>query len=77
MNLGLAVLTSNDAHGSVNDGEEVHLGLNSEMLIRDSDGREIRLDPMPLHVKLILDAGGLMPFVKHRLTSENGEREKR
>lgn len=76
VNLGLMVVTSNEACDAMNDGDEILFDPDSERLIRGSDGRAVRVDPMPLHVKAILDAGGLMPFVKRRLSAKSGKSEK-
>ncbi len=77
VNLGLMVVTSSDAYDVLNDGEEIFFNPDSERLIRTSDGKSVRVDSTPLHVKAILDAGGLMPFVKRRLSAKSGESEKR
>jgi len=77
VNLGLMVVTSNDAYDELNDGDDVLFDPVSERVIRSSDGRTVQVDSIPLHVKSILDAGGLMPFVKRRLSAKSGESEKR
>ena len=67
INLGLPVVTSTDAVSSLRDGEIAILDLTSSSLTTE-DGREtVNLEPIPQHVKKILDSGGLVPYIKAKL----------
>lgn len=76
VNLGLAVAVSSEACEMIKAGEMVQLDHMNGTLTRISDGRQAHLDPMPDHVRAILDAGGLVPFVKRRLSDQRGKRQK-
>jgi len=67
INLGLPVVTSTDAVDSLRDGEIGTLDLTSSSLTTESGRRTVTLDPIPQHVKKILDSGGLVPYIKAKL----------
>jgi 3-isopropylmalate/(R)-2-methylmalate dehydratase small subunit len=67
VNLGLFVMTSKDAADLFVDGDEARLDLRNNSLMSADGGRSAVLAPIPEHVKKILDAGGLVPYVKARL----------
>jgi 3-isopropylmalate/(R)-2-methylmalate dehydratase small subunit len=67
INLGLPVVTSKDAVSSLRDGEIAVLDLTTSSLTTE-DGREtVNFEPIPQHVKKILDSGGLVPYIKAKL----------
>lgn len=67
INLGLPVMTSTDAANSLRDGEVAVLDLPSSSLTTENGSRTVTLDPIPQHVKKILDRGGLVPYIKAKL----------
>jgi 3-isopropylmalate dehydratase small subunit len=70
INLGLPVATSTDAVDALRDGEVVVLDIDSSSLTTE-DGRDaVTIEPIPQHVKKILDSGGLVPYIKARLRNE-------
>jgi 3-isopropylmalate/(R)-2-methylmalate dehydratase small subunit len=70
INLGLPVVTSTDAVDALRDGEVVVLDIDSSSLTTE-DGRDtVTIEPIPQHVKKILDSGGLVPYIKAKLRNE-------
>jgi 3-isopropylmalate/(R)-2-methylmalate dehydratase small subunit len=70
INLGLPVVTSRDAVDSLRDGEVVAFDLNASSLTPETRKGGVTLQPIPPHVKKILDSGGLVPYIKTKL--QNG-----
>ena len=67
INLGLTVVVSPNAADVFQDGDSVALDLPGHRLVSITGNRSSDLEPVPAHVKLILDEGGLVPFIKKRL----------
>ncbi len=62
INLGIPVLESADAVDLVKDGDEVSLDATAGVL--GAPGGDIRLRPLPPFAKEILDAGGVIAFLR-------------
>jgi 3-isopropylmalate dehydratase small subunit len=67
VNLGLTVVVSPNAADVFQDGDSVALDLPGHRLVSSTGNRWADLEPVPAHVRMILDEGGLVPFVKKRL----------
>ena len=67
INLGLPVVISIDAVNSLRDGEVAILDLTSSSLTTEDGRGTVTLEPIPQHVKKILDSGGLVPYIKAKL----------
>ncbi|MEM9048365.1 MAG: 3-isopropylmalate dehydratase [Pseudomonadota bacterium] len=67
INLGLPVLTASDV-AAVEDGAAATLDPVAGAL-RLAGGAAIVLDPLPENLRAIIDAGGLVPFLKARFAS--------
>jgi len=67
INLGLTVVVSPNAADVFHDGDSVALDLPGHRLVSSTGNRPADLEPVPAHVKMILDEGGLVPFIKKRL----------
>jgi 3-isopropylmalate/(R)-2-methylmalate dehydratase small subunit len=67
INLGLMVLVSSNAVDVFHDGDCVTIDLPDHRLISSAGDRQADLEAVPAHVRMILDAGGLVPFIKKRL----------
>lgn len=66
INLGLTVMASSDANEVVEEGQHVTIDLEDYRVIL-KDGTSANLEPIPAHVRRILDVGGLVPYVQKRL----------
>ncbi len=67
VNLGLLVAVSRDAVDVFPEGAVVGIDLDHNRVVAAGGGKEASLDPLPTHVKRILDEGGLVPFIKKQL----------
>jgi len=70
INLGLTVVVSPDAADVFRDGDSVSMDLREHRIVSKTDNRLADLEPVPAHVKMILDEGGLVPFIKKRLSDK-------
>jgi 3-isopropylmalate/(R)-2-methylmalate dehydratase small subunit len=71
VNLGLTVVVSSNALDIFHDGESVSLDLPGHRLVSSTGDRSADLEPVPAHVKMILDEGGLVPYIKKRLRDKD------
>jgi len=67
VNLGLTVIVSSEAVDIFRDGDLATLDILNQRLVRTGDDSGARLEPIPAHVKRILDEGGLVPYLAKRL----------
>jgi 3-isopropylmalate/(R)-2-methylmalate dehydratase small subunit len=68
INLGLPALVSDEAFDAFDDGDRVDIEGDS---VTSSDGeKSASIEPIPEHVRKILDQGGLVPYIKSRLQQE-------
>lgn len=67
VNLGLPVLVSADAYTAFEEGEAAELDMSTNAFVSYDGSREATVEPMPQHLREILNSGGLVPYVKARL----------
>lgn len=67
INLGLTALVSPNAADVFRDGDTAALDLGGHLIVSKTDDRRADLEPVPDHIRKILDDGGLVPFIKKRL----------
>ena len=67
INLGLTVVVSPTASEMFSDGELAEVDIEGNRLVSRTCDRSAELEPLPAHVKRILDEGGLVPFIKKKL----------
>ncbi|MEP7300878.1 MAG: 3-isopropylmalate dehydratase [Caldimonas sp.] len=65
-NVGLLLLTAPDAD-RIDDGEALAFDARTGVVTR-ADGSSLRCDPIPAFLLDMVDAGGLLPQLKRRLT---------
>src|SRR5512137_1736988 len=65
VNLGLPVIVSEDAFDVFSEGE--HVTVEDDHLVSSDGRRSADLEPIPGHIRKILDEGGLVPFIKAKL----------
>jgi 3-isopropylmalate/(R)-2-methylmalate dehydratase small subunit len=66
-NVGLPALILSDT-GRIGDGDLLSLQLLEGRLINDSTGEAFRVQPIPPHLLKMIEAGGLMAYLKGRLS---------
>ena len=70
INQGLPIVVSDDAMDRINDGDEIEIDfVKGEIIL--TEGENITFDEFPDFVFSILDAGGLIPYVKGKLAAES------
>lgn len=65
INLGLRMVVCPDLHASVGD----ELEFTADAVLNKTTGQSFPLEPMPPSRQAIIDAGGLIPFTRKRLTA--------
>lgn len=70
VNLALVVVVSPDSAHKFGDGEVVRIDLDGNRVTSVPAGKSALLEPIPPHVRRILDEGGLVPYVKKRLAEK-------
>ncbi|MCK4575415.1 3-isopropylmalate dehydratase small subunit, partial [candidate division WOR-3 bacterium] len=66
INQGIPIVVSDEAPDRVNDGDEVEIDFSTGE-IKLSEGETISFKEFPDFIFSILDAGGLIPYVKNKL----------
>ena len=69
INQGIPIVVSDEAPDRVNDGDEVEIDFSTGE-IKLSEGETISFKEFPDFIFSILDAGGLIPYVKNKLEVE-------
>lgn len=67
INLGLPAVVSSEASSIFQPGEIVTMIMSSNTLQSKDGSKAAVLEPVPEHVAKILEAGGLIPYLKSRL----------
>lgn len=69
VNLGIPTLECREIQPLVRDGDLIQINLK-DGLIELSGGRRVSFSPMDQHIKKILEAGGLIPYLRRELRRE-------
>jgi 3-isopropylmalate/(R)-2-methylmalate dehydratase small subunit len=72
INLGLPAIESRDAAAALQSGERVRIDLRAGEIVGESSG-SFPVPPSPPFLAAIIDAGGLVPWVRARLASTGGQ----
>ncbi len=70
-NIGLPVLESEEAAEILEEGTRVSVDLDKGEILDTSTGRQFKANPIPEFMKRIIEAGGLLAYVKG--VKENGQ----
>ncbi len=70
VNIGLPVLECPDGL-PVRPGERVEVRVDEGRIVLPESGREVPVRPMPPVMREILEAGGLVPYVRRRLQADS------
>jgi 3-isopropylmalate/(R)-2-methylmalate dehydratase small subunit len=71
INQGLLVLISPDAINIVESGDEVKLDLNTGQLLNLQNNSTAELEPIPKFLQNLVEAGGIIPYLKNKLHNQN------
>lgn len=70
INIGLPVLVSQEAHGGFGDDETGEVDLESGIIRNISRGKGFRSTPLAASARRIVEAGGIIPFLKKHSLGE-------
>lgn len=65
INIGLPIMISEDLYGIVEDGDEIEVDLKEGKIKIMKDGKEVRSKGFPEFILKIIDAGGIVNFLKN------------
>ena len=68
-NMGLLLMEVGDDVDKINDGDQLEIDAATGVIRDLTNGAEITCPPLPKSMAVILDKGGLVGYVKERLTS--------
>ncbi|MEL7641287.1 MAG: 3-isopropylmalate dehydratase small subunit [Solidesulfovibrio sp.] len=68
-NMGLVLLEIGDDVSRISDGDTLKVDADAGVIDNLTTGEKIQCKPVPPFMKGILDAGGLIPYVKERLAA--------
>ena len=68
-NMGLLLMEVGDDVDKINDGDELEIDAATGVIRDLTNGAQITCPPLPKSMAVILDKGGLVGYVKERLTS--------
>jgi 3-isopropylmalate/(R)-2-methylmalate dehydratase small subunit len=74
VNMALPVLVSRDAVEILEDGEKVTIDFDGCVVVSSIDSRKVPFEPIPERLKEILDCGGLVPYLKSRMATDESHR---
>ena len=67
INLGLPVLVSETSPEVFENGDSVVVDYVTGRIVSEGSARTAGFEPVPPHIRKILDRGGLLPYLKERL----------
>jgi 3-isopropylmalate dehydratase small subunit len=70
INQGLPVVVSQNALETFDEGEEVSVDLGRGVVASKEHDRTASFEPPTAHLKLILDCGGLVPYLRSRVAAD-------
>lgn len=69
LNIGLPILESPEAAKSIDEGDELEIDLVNGKIFNKTKNEEYQAAPFPEFMRELIDAGGLIEYVKNRLNS--------
>lgn len=69
INIGLPIFECPDAAGQIQAGDEVEINLSSGEILNNTSKKRYKFEPFPREMQEIIQAGGLMNFVKKKMGS--------
>lgn len=72
INIGLPILESAEASAEIKEGETIEVNLEEGKITNLSTGRIYQARPFPEFMRELIAAGGLIPYVRARLTQTEG-----
>ena len=72
VNIGLPIIECAEAASEAEDGDDIEVDIDSGVIINHSQGKRYEFRSFGKDVRRIIEAGGLIPFVKDNLMSNRG-----
>ena len=66
-NMGLPILESPEASAGISEGDEIEVDLDSGVIVNRTTGQTYRAQPIPPFMQKLVEAGGLIEYVKQQL----------
>lgn len=73
-NMGLTLLEVGDAAGGITEGDRLEVDAEAGMIRNLTQGRDIVCSPVPEFMREILSSGGLVEYVRRRMTEDGGRK---
>jgi len=70
INTGLPIVACPDAVGDIETGHTVTVDLSASSVTNETTGNTFRFEPFPPAMQAIIEAGGLMAYVKQRSSTQ-------
>lgn len=74
INTGLPILECPEAADGISMGDEVEVDLESGAIVNLTTGKTYRAAPFPPFIKRMIDAGGLLPFIRAKTVIQDNDR---
>lgn len=72
INTGLPIFESPEAVDGISEGDEIEVDAGTGSIKNLTTGKEYRAEPFPPFIQEIIEEGGLIEYVKAKLTGERG-----
>jgi 3-isopropylmalate/(R)-2-methylmalate dehydratase small subunit len=72
-NIGLPVVESHEAHGTLAEGDRVLVDLLSGELMEMGSGRRLSARPIPDFMREMIEAGGLVKYIRNRGLADSSQ----
>jgi 3-isopropylmalate/(R)-2-methylmalate dehydratase small subunit len=69
INIGLPIIECPEAAKEAEDGDKIELDLKNGILVNKTKGKTYKTMPFPEFMQEIIDAGGLVEYVKNKVNS--------
>ena len=67
INIGLPIFECPDAAGQIREGDEVEVNIPAGEILEHASKKRFKFEPFPPEMQEIIQAGGLMNFVKKKI----------
>ncbi len=74
INIGLPIFECPDAAGQIQAGDEVEINLSSGEILNNTSKKRYKFEPFPQEMQEIIQAGGLMNFVRRKMVESGSNR---
>lgn len=64
INIGLPILECPEASAEIEDGDKVSVDFTTGIIKDETTGKEYRAEPFPPFMQSLIEAGGLVPYIK-------------